>query len=52
MKIQSKDFKIKHLPDDLPLQTAADRPIPAGSLGVKPQGRLPKDWRPPVNGES
>lgn len=48
MKIQYKDFKIKHLPDDLPLQTAEDHPIPNGSLGVRPQGRLPKDWKPPV----
>ena len=50
MKVQFKDFKIKHLPDDLPLQTAEDHPIPAGSLGVKPQGRLPADWKPPVYG--
>ncbi len=48
MKVQFKDFKIKHLPDDLPLQTFEANPIPAGSLGVKPQGRLPKDWKPPV----
>jgi choline-sulfatase len=51
MKVQFKDFKIKHLPDDLPLQTADDHPIPAGSTGVKPQGRLPKDWQPPVYGK-
>lgn len=50
MKIQYKDFKIKHLPDDLPLLKAEDHPIPAGSLGVKPQGKLPKDWQPPVYG--
>jgi arylsulfatase A-like enzyme len=50
MRVQFKDFRIKHLPDDLPVQTAADHPIPAGSLGVKPQGRLPKDWKPPVYG--
>src|SRR5690606_38711937 len=37
MKVQFKDFKIKHLPDDLPLLSAEARPIPAGSLGVKPQ---------------
>ena len=51
MIIQYKDFKIKHLPDDLPLQTPKDHPIPKGSLGVKPQGKLPKGWTPPVYGE-
>ncbi len=51
MRIQFKDFKIKHLPDDLPLQTPQDHPIPKGSLGVKPQGKLPKGWTPPVYGE-
>lgn len=50
MTIQYKDFKIKHLPDDLPLLTADDAPIPAGAIGVRPQGRLPKDWKPPVFG--
>ncbi|MDG2168365.1 MAG: sulfatase-like hydrolase/transferase [Opitutales bacterium] len=52
MKIQYKDFKIKHLPDDLPLQTPKDHPIPKGSVGVKPQEKLPKDWKPPVYGGS
>lgn len=51
MKIQYKDFKIKHLPDDLPLLTAEEHPIPNGSVGVRPQGRLPKGWKPPVYGE-
>ncbi|HBJ85406.1 MAG TPA: acetylglucosamine-6-sulfatase [Verrucomicrobiales bacterium] len=50
MTIQYKDFKIKHLPDGLPLLKPEDHPIPAGSPGVKPQGKLPKDWRPPVFG--
>ncbi|WP_372721600.1 sulfatase-like hydrolase/transferase [Novipirellula sp.] len=50
MKIQYKDFKIKHLPDDLPLLTADDHPIPSDAYGVKPQGRLPKDWKAPVYG--
>lgn len=50
MKIQFKDFKLKHLPDDLPLLNAEDHPIPAGALGVRPQGRLPADWKPPVYG--
>ena len=48
MKIQFKDFKIQHLPDDLPLLKFEEHPIPNGSLGVKPQGKLPKDWQPPV----
>ena len=48
MKIQYKDFKIKHLPDDLPLLKPDDCPIPDGSIGVRPQGRLPADWKPPV----
>ncbi|GAA5509747.1 sulfatase-like hydrolase/transferase [Novipirellula caenicola] len=51
MKIQYKDFKIKHLPDDLPLLTAEDHPIPSDAYGVKPQGRLPKDWKAPVYGQ-
>ncbi len=51
MKVQFKDFKIKHLPDDLPLQTADDHPIPDDAVGVRPQGRLPEDWEPPVYGE-
>lgn len=51
MTIQYKDFKIKHLPDNLPLQTAADNPIPATAYGVRPQGRLPQDWKAPVYGE-
>lgn len=48
MTIQYRDFRVKHLPDDLPLLTAAEHPIPEGSLGVKPQGKLPADWQPPV----
>lgn len=48
MKIQFKEIRIKFLPDDLPLLKPVDHPIPAGSLGVKPQGQLPKDWQPPV----
>tara|TARA_R110002096_G_scaffold16106_49_gene55333 strand:- start:1466 stop:3661 length:2196 start_codon:yes stop_codon:yes gene_type:complete len=51
MQIQFKDFKIKHLPDELPLRTADDSPIPVGAYGVRPQGKLPKDWKPPVYGE-
>lgn len=51
MTVQFKDFKIQHLPDDLPLLTPEDSPIPSGSLGVKPQGKLPPGWTPPVYGE-
>ena len=51
MKVQFKDLKIQHLPDNLPLLTATDRPIPAGATGVRPQGRLPADWKPPVYGK-
>lgn len=51
MKIQYKDFRIKHLPDDLPLQKAEDHPIPADAYGVRPQGRLPKGWKAPIFGQ-
>lgn len=51
MTIQYKDFKIKHLPDDMPLQKAEDHPIPNDAYGVKPQGKLPADWKAPVYGE-
>jgi len=51
MKIQYRDFVIKHLPDNLPLQSAADHPIPASAYGVKPQGALPKGWKAPIYGE-
>ena len=51
MTIQYKDFEIKHLPDNLPLKTAADHPIPANAKGVRPQGRTPKGWTPPIYGQ-
>ena len=51
MKIQYKDFKIKHLPDALPLLSATDHPIPAEAYGVRPQAKLPKDWKAPLYGE-
>jgi hypothetical protein len=41
-------MRIKHLPDDLPILQIKDHSIPEGSLGVRPQGKLPKDWKPPV----
>ena len=51
MTIQYKDFEIKHLPDELPLQTAAAHPIPDNAIGVRPQGKLPKGWTPPIYGQ-
>jgi hypothetical protein len=51
MKVQYKDFRIKHLPDDLPLEQSEDNPIPADAYGVRPQGRLPKDWKAPIYGD-
>jgi hypothetical protein len=48
MKIQFRNFKFRQLPDELPLLKLEDHPIPPGSLGVKPQGKLPADWKPPV----
>ncbi|MEX0824594.1 MAG: sulfatase-like hydrolase/transferase [Pirellulaceae bacterium] len=48
MKVQFKDFRIKHLPDDLPLHKTEDHPIPDGAVSVRPQGNLPKDWKPRV----
>lgn len=51
MTIQYKDFKIKHLPDDLPLLDPEDHPIPLDAVGVRPQGKLPKDWKPPIYGD-
>jgi len=51
MTIQYKDFEIKHLPDDLSLQIAADHPIPDDAIGVRPQGKLPKGWTPPIYGD-
>ena len=51
MQIQYRDFKIKHLPDDLPLEKFEDHPIPNDAYGVRPQGSLPKDWMPPIYGD-
>jgi hypothetical protein len=39
MKIQYRDFFLKNLPDDLPLITAEQAPIPAGAAKVVPQGK-------------
>ncbi len=51
MTIEYKDFKIKHLPDNLPLKSAKNHPIPATAHGVRPQGKLPPDWKAPIYGE-
>ncbi len=51
MEVQFKDFRIKHLPDNLPLITPEESPIPKTAYGVRPQGKLPKDWKPPVYGD-
>ena len=52
MEVQFKDIRIKHLPDDLPLKTSAEVKIPPGAFGVRPQGKLPDDWKAPVYGDS
>lgn len=51
MEVQFRGIRIRHLPDDLPLVTAEEAPIPASAVGVRPQGKLPADWKPPVYGE-
>ena len=48
MKVEFKEIRIKHLPDDLPVLKLKDHPIPKGSTGVQPQGKLPKNWKSPV----
>ncbi|MFC1761766.1 glycosyl hydrolase [Planctomycetota bacterium] len=51
MTIQYRDIRLKQLSDDLPLLTADDVPIPETAYGVRPQGRLPKNWKAPIYGE-
>jgi choline-sulfatase len=51
MEVQFKDIRIKHLPDDLPLITPAQAPIPPTAYGVRPQAKLPANWKPPIYGE-
>ncbi|MEM9481725.1 MAG: family 16 glycoside hydrolase, partial [Verrucomicrobiota bacterium] len=51
MEVQFQNIRIKHLADDLPLKQPKDHPIPADAYGVRPQGKLPPDWKPPVYGE-
>ena len=48
MQVQFKDIQIQHLADDLPLKEFQPDAIPPGSLGVRPQGKLPKNWQPPT----
>lgn len=50
MKVQYKDFFLKTLPDDLPLQSPDKHTIPSAAQWVRPQRQLPKDWTPPVRG--
>ncbi len=49
MTIQYRNVRLRRLPDDLPLLTEQDVNIPAGSRGVRPQAKLPVDWKPPVH---
>lgn len=51
MTVQFRDLKIRQLADDLPLIAADEVTIPAGAIGVRPQGQLPADWQPPVYGD-
>lgn len=51
MQVQYKDFKIKHLPDEIPLLNTGDHPIPDTAYGVRPQGRLPAGWTAPIYGD-
>ena len=48
MTVEFKEMRIKHLPDNLSLLTRADSIIPKGARGVRPQGKLPENWKPPV----
>ena len=51
MTVEFKGLKIKHLPDDMPLRWHGSPKIPPTAYGVRPQGKLPKDWKPPIYGE-
>lgn len=50
MTIQYKNFKLKNLPDDLPLLKFENHPVPANAYLVRPQASLPADWIPPTYG--
>ena len=45
MTLEFKDMRIRHLPDDLPILTLADSPIPAEALQARPAGKVPKNWK-------
>jgi hypothetical protein len=42
MHIQYRDFYVQHLPDDLPLISPDQAPIPASAVKVVPQGQPQK----------
>ena len=46
MKIEFKDIYLMRLPDDLPILSPHDAPIPDDALQVRPQAKLPPDWEP------
>ena len=39
MEIRYRNFHLTRLPDDLPILTAADAPLPADAVQVVPQGK-------------
>jgi len=45
MTLEFKDMRIRHLPDDLPILTLVDSPIPAEALQARPAGKVPKNWK-------
>lgn len=45
MTVEFKDFHLKRLADDLPMQKPE---IPDDAILVKPQGKLPKGWTAPM----
>lgn len=49
MEVQFKNISLKPLPDNLPNMLSDEVEIPSGSLGVRPQGKLPSNWKPPVH---
>ena len=42
MQIQYRDFFVKHLPDNAPIITPEQAPIPASAVKVVPQGQPKK----------
>ncbi len=50
MTVQYRDFRIKHLPDDLPLLKPENHPIPADASQVRPLSP-PKGWKPQRYGD-